>query len=517
MKKRIGFLATLLLTLSGVTGAYADAYLPEDTPRTGDTVMFSVWEDSTGGLSQTMLIANKSKGNKQESWNCTSIDDPECKLPSKADSLWGATVLGVCASAIDVNCIEDFQIGLEGQELKSAVYKEQTLGWSTPAKPEVNYPGGGNTTLWIAEHAPTPSGSTSYAVNMRMGGGMQPGGNWTPGDLMVNVSPYRVLSGDRYKTLTSSDRVDEDGLRRYGFNGGAGGSECVWADDGRCGRLQDFAAGTKVKVVVRVPKSLGGWFKGRMKGPNIEVSSFNRDFNRISVEAEPVEVPRVFYEVEREKMTAKEKEFFADSSGGTKYGVGSWALASYGTIFDWLSYFKEKVNDTAAGTNIVWNFGTVDTGRGSRCLVNDSRVQGIVTTNSLGYDGSSPSYSRGSLNYRVTGLHFSPDGKTPVLGTYDLVMRSDVARCLYGLSRAPVGATITVAGEGDTTIATTVVGERNGWLKLAAYGFTFSNKTIKVKLTQKRSTITCVSVTKPTNTRKVTGFSPKCPTGFVKR
>ena len=517
MKKFFGIFLALVLVLPGAT-AFADAYLPEDVPRTGDSVLFTIMEDSTAGLSQTMLIADKRRGSQQESWNCSSIDDPECKLSSKADALWGATVLGVCEAPTDVNCIEDFQIALESQELKSAVFKERSLGWSIPENKSLNYPGGGNPTLWVAEHAATPSGATEYMVNLRVGGGFRPGGKWDPGELMVNVAPYKIITGDRFKTLTTSDGKDErTGLRRYGFSGGAGPGECAWADEGRCGRLQDFAPGTKVKVVVRVPKELGGWFKGRMKGPTIEVSSFNRDYNRISVEAEPVEVPRIFYEVQKPDMSEKEKEFYFDSNGGSKYGSSSWAQASYFTIFDWLRYFKPKVKDTASGSNTVWNFGTVQTGRGSRCLVNDSRVLGIVTTNSMGYDGSSPSYARGSLNYRVTGLHFTADGKTPILGTYDLVMRSDVARCLYGLSRAPVGATITVAGEGDTTIATTVVGEKDGWLKLAAYGFTFSNKTIQVRLTQKRTTITCVSTTKPTKTRKVTGLAPKCPTGFKKR
>jgi hypothetical protein len=133
------------------------------------------------------------------------------------------------------------------------------------------------------------------------------------------------------------------------------------------------------------------------------------------------------------------------------------------------------------------------------------------------YDGFEPKFSRGFLDYRVAGLHFEADGTTEVVGSYDLVMRSDVARCLYRFTNAPVSATITITGDGDKNIATTIVGERNGWLKLAAYGFTFSNKTIKVKLTQKRSTITCVSITQPTKTRKVTGLSPKCPAGFRTR
>jgi hypothetical protein len=55
---------------------------------------------------------------------------------------------------------------------------------------------------------------------------------------------------------------------------------------------------------------------------------------------------------------------------------------------------------------------------------------------------------------------------------------------LYGFSNAPLSATISVTGGADKTIATTVVSEKNGWLKMAAYGFTFSNKTIKVKVTK---------------------------------
>jgi hypothetical protein len=68
---------------------------------------------------------------------------------------------------------------------------------------------------------------------------------------------------------------------------------------------------------------------------------------------------------------------------------------------------------------------------------------------------------------------------------------------------------------GEKKVATTVVSEKNGWLKLAAYGFTFSSPTISVKLSQgkvvaKKSTITCV---KGKLIKKVTGVGPKCPAG----
>jgi hypothetical protein len=127
---------------------------------------------------------------------------------------------------------------------------------------------------------------------------------------------------------------------------------------------------------------------------------------------------------------------------------------------------------------------TRGSGGGSTCLADKSKVLGIVTTNSLGYSGESPEFSRGFLNYKVAGLHYQPDRTTLVQGSYDLVMRSETARCLYGFSNAPLSATVSITGGSDKTIATTVVSERNGWLKMAAYGFTFSNKTIKVKVTK---------------------------------
>lgn len=115
-------------------------------------------------------------------------------------------------------------------------------------------------------------------------------------------------------------------------------------------------------------------------------------------------------------------------------------------------------------------------------------------------------------------MHYLPDGKTPAEGTYDLVMRSDIARCLYGFSSAPIGAAISVVGEGgETRTAVTTVKEESGWLKLAAYGFTFSSPTISVKIIQaaaKKTTITCA---KGKLIKKVTGTSPKCPAGYKKK
>jgi hypothetical protein len=126
-------------------------------------------------------------------------------------------------------------------------------------------------------------------------------------------------------------------------------------------------------------------------------------------------------------------------------------------------------------------------------------------------------------------------------GTYDLSIKSDAARCLYGFSSAPISAKIEVVSEnGENQIAVTTVNEKNGWLYLSAKGFTFSSPVVKVKLSQekpvvvptptptpvatptaiakpaaaKRSSITCV---KGKTSKKVSAVNPKCPTGYKKK
>ena len=58
-------------------------------------------------------------------------------------------------------------------------------------------------------------------------------------------------------------------------------------------------------------------------------------------------------------------------------------------------------------------------------------------------------------------------------------------RCLYGFSDAPVQATVSVvSADGTQQTTTTVVREANGWLYLAAKGFTFSSPTLRITMKQ---------------------------------
>jgi hypothetical protein len=75
---------------------------------------------------------------------------------------------------------------------------------------------------------------------------------------------------------------------------------------------------------------------------------------------------------------------------------------------------------------------------------------------------------------------------------------------------------ITSADGEQKSIATTSLNERNGWIQLSAVGFTFSSPTIKVKLTQEKSKKTTITCAKGMASTKVSGFNPKCPSGYKK-
>jgi hypothetical protein len=204
----------------------------------------------------------------------------------------------------------------------------------------------------------------------------------------------------------------------------------------------------------------------------------------------------------------------------------------------WIPFIEDK----ATALLSYWSVRTLGPGEmegASKCFQDSNGVTGIVTTNATQYSAGPPAFSKddGTLNYVVAAPHYGTKGED-FKGSYDLVMRSDVARCVYGFSKAPINATISItSSDGTPQVATTVIGERKGWLYLQAKNFEFSAPIIKAKLTQevvveptptptatptpakkpvvaKKITISCV---KGKTIKKVTAVKPSCPSGFKKK
>jgi hypothetical protein len=170
---------------------------------------------------------------------------------------------------------------------------------------------------------------------------------------------------------------------------------------------------------------------------------------------------------------------------------------------------------------------------------NGGKLSGVVSTNATQYIAGPPTFDETSqsLDYKVAAPHFLPNGDV-FQGTYNLQISDTLARCLYGFSTAPISATVSVISvDGAAKIATTVIKDSGGFLQLSAAGFTFSSPTIRVKLFQEvtasststkkdagttttkvpavktaPTTITCL---KGKLSKKVTGVTPKCPTGYT--
>jgi hypothetical protein len=471
---------------------------------------------------------------QQKIVQCDSVNDPDCRSGGVFNSHYP-----VCGENVTRDCISKFSIIRDNSEtmgeFQRYLYTDHVgdfVGDGRRIMKDVESP-----SIWRVPDVPHKYGD-HYLVVAGQDGGY--------GTQFANTANYaEIYAIELVQKECTGDYCVPNCTTEKGCGGPAldwwGGLNCIMVtDDAVCAVQKPMPENVKFSLDIRTGIKPSGWFHGRMTEPDIQITPFgNQDV--LSITAAPVKVPILFFGPTKYSDLSSNLQKWWDNclaksacptstripnsvGPGNKWPAGDKRNAetdfpaSHKGAIGAVRTFSSAVKDKSVAAPTYWSYRTLETGASlGRCFARNQGVQGIVTTNAIAYEDGAPKYQRGFLNYRVAGLHYLPDD-TKALGTYDLVMRSDLARCLYGFSRAAVSATITVAGEGDTEIATTVVGERNGWLKLAAYGFTFSQKTIQVKLTQPRPTsITCVSEADPRKTQRVTAVNPQCPAGFKKR
>lgn len=453
--------------------------------------------------------------NGKEMWNdythCVSLSEAPCNpnmVTNKSQMVLAQINMPVCETTGQTFCIENLAIYQEGTTANKAEFLGYNAGSFVKEDKARGLPAGSPASLWKASATHT-GGAQSYAVQARAEFRFE-NGKFKIDWFRVNVFPYVEIDRAGYRAFEWFERPN--GTKQA--SGGPGPGYAM-SQPGKVGQIHNFELDTRVQLSLRVPSQLKGWLKGRATDPNFSSARIDASSNRWSLDAKPVIVPKIRLFTTDDKRTPLMKEHPLWSDGRPQSWNNLWTSAEGTGAMNWVKDLKQVANDTATGQAVVWQLGATGWGIG-QCDQRAKGISGFVLTNSLAYDAQAPRYSRGFLNYQVAGMHNLPDG-TEALGTYDLVMDSEVVRCLYGFNRAPVSGTITITGEGDRNIATTIVSEKNGWLKLAAHGFTFSQKTIQVRLTQKRTTITCVSNSRPTKVQRVTALNPKCPPGFRKR
>jgi len=424
---------------------------------------------------------------------CTSMSDPKCAEPAKKLGWWILRAAPPCQEALPwEECIEGLRIRLPGGQWADSELIGLAPGKSTfPADPPRGLPTGSAMSLW--SDPSSKDRSTGYVIDLS-----------------------GQMTGDKGPFSFNSFALQ---LYRYRVGPANSGRNCIWRSRDRCAYRIGFDAGTRPQVSFLMNDRLSGWLSGRLQDPTVNVTSAREGLARITVSARPVDLPMVAVIIPNSQASAEIIDYWLKTGtcpNGKPCDDGVIGVESIGPhSADLLRLFEVALGDTATAAIPTWSIASYDgISTGSACLKRTRSLIGLVTTNATVYSSEPPAFVKDSLRYDVAALHRLPTGK-PLSGTYDLIIRSDVARCLYGFSKAPIRAEIQVFSENGTEqVATTSVAESGGWLRLSAYGFRFSQPTISVKLlsTNKKVTITCK---KGKKVKKVTGKKPTCPAGWT--
>jgi hypothetical protein len=313
---------------------------------------------------------------------------------------------------------------------------------------------------------------------------------------------------------------------------------------GECAMSWPLPKDVRFRLEIRSSIPLTSFMHGRLLDPTIKISTDSENRQLFSIEAGSVSVPILNTWVKNSDMTKELHDYlysmdnwggfyvYRDGQGNTRDNVqllehfSQYTPDAFQEYLWWLPIAKDK----SIGNKTMWIARTLSAaevngagGQAQRCLTSTKDLTGMVTTNAGMYVSGPPTFNSAtqSLDYKVAAPHFDNNG-TPNIGTYNLVLSSDAARCIYGFSKAPISATISiVSADGTSQIATTVVREKDGWLYLSAAGYGYSSPTVRVKLSQAaeksvitKSTITC---TKGKVSKKVTAEKPTCPAGYKKK
>ena len=470
---------------------------------------------------------------------CDEFNTRGCNLDSNA-SLRITSILPVCATAIE-NCVESLQFTKSDGSVVNAKFEKYFKGKTFAGIPALNMPGGSRPSLWIAAGAPNAAGAEKYVVNTSMGWNYS-GGTASVIDFQASVYAIQDKFSSGYTDSGINTGPNVNGKFASYTNTGEINfmGTCIATESGYCAERVEFSPNTRINLKLKLSNKVTGWLQGRISSPSIDLTTINSFFNSLSVTADVVEVPMMYAQFKKSEASAFVNDAYENkwySSLGFN-GRSEWRQfgPNQPVGMELVNALSSAAKDTAAEVRTYWNVSSLPNISNNPCMADTSKLIGFVTTNAMAYSGSAPIWDGSSLQYKVAGLHYLPDGKTLATGKYDLVMRSESARCLYGFTNAPISATISIASaDGEQKVATTVVNEKNGWLYLAASGFTFSAPVINIKLTQEAikkeevkadipapvtttpkvaAKVTTIKCVKGGTTKTIKAIKPKCPAGY---
>ncbi len=487
---------------------------------------------------------------------CNSLESTDCIRPEINGYAFNS-IFTECASATDTDCIESFGIKNEDGTTKLATFQRK-WGVSPVYKGDKSklIPTGHGASSWSITDGNGSSETFALIVGVNGYLDLRSGATQAKYDGFFSaIQPIKEISGLEYNGAVANVTKRGEGYGP-GWNTNFIERGCQIAENGKCGYRLPLDLEKNYVLKVRLGQPVQGWLHGRMKDANVIMTTAADNSQVVEISAKPLSIPSVYGWVKWSELPPAVKELYPVGAGGTTRGYEDFVttdlasrtlltkseVAGANAIKE-MNLWLPLLNDKAAAMRTFWVAQTI---RGELPLESQNCVRGkgftgVIGTNAVVYSDGPPKFDKEeqSLNYTVGASHLDSKGDL-FKGYYQLNLRSDVARCLYGFGSAPIQAKIEVSSsDGTPSVATTVINEKDGWLKMTAGGFTFSTPSIKVKLSQevptpaltasptptpsatatakpaaKKITISCV---KGKTTKKVTAINPKCPTGYKKK
>lgn len=281
----------------------------------------------------------------------------------------------------------------------------------------------------------------------------------------------------------------------------------------------NFTSNTEFRMTIRMnflSSKIGTWATGRLEKPIVDNES-----EKLVISGGPIVYPMGYATLNsRDECTERLEPVFktylpfspklctSPSMGFTTKSNDPLALP----LFDALDVDVIQSSQVAR-----WTFTSVNaTGTDGQC--EDTKNFSLATSNAMLYSVNPPVWDRKNetLSYRLASTHLDSKGNLNK-GNYSLAISKKFADCLWKFDTAKASATISITNsEGTQNIAVSSLRTSKDWIYFDASGFTFSAPEIKVKLINNSAKAATKSITciKGSKSKKVSGVSPKCPTGF---
>ena len=489
---------------------------------------------------------------------CTSTKDPACLKDGYA--FYYRAVLSPCESAEQLDCIQSITAKLpDGKSSEGTVVRKWNTALTYSGDVNLRIPDGGAQSTWKIPGS-NPGGSEEYALTAVINGrhvlelnGKAESSPWI--NLQVNLKPIREVTG-LYQEPSSS--VGAVGLGKGFFTNTVPSDKgCVIAERNRCALAASFNLGTQFTLKLRLSRNPNQWMHGRLSDPSVMVNPISNGAQLLTVTANPLEVPMVAGWVRWNDLPAAIKAKYPQGAGGTGADNSDFTTtdlanrilrvgmrASGQEALDDFKLWNPLLDDKPMAMRTMWSLRSITNSDPAIRDCDGQGLSGLVTTNAAVYSDGPPSFEKESqsLNYTVGAPHYDT-AKKVFSGSYSLIMNSEVARCIYGFSNAPISAKIEIASDdGSSSVATTTLTQKDGWLRLSANGFHYSTPQIKIKLTQEKVVVAepapsaapaapvaaatklspavrvmkTIKCTKGATVRKVTATKPSCPKGYKK-